>query len=160
MSEGRLHKPGSYEHTYTWLYPNVEEQTRSQAAHIHPPRISFRTDDPPVRAFLRMLRMLGRSEFKWVTRFSGPPVALEMPKRGTVPVEDLMEALKGKAQGPVPLLGLRATLVYKPDQKVLAKLRVSGGARPRVRLRIRGAMLKVDWNTLRKRLVKKFQVQA
>jgi hypothetical protein len=154
----RSGEPGSLEWTRPDLYPNVSEPTPRQRSRIISPSLAFKTDDPLLATLLRMLRILEKVEFSYVYEYKGPDVGFHVPPGETVAVGELIEALAGDWDSSIPLFGIRVKLVYETEEGVMARLKVGGGRRTKVALKIKGTMRMSDWTELVKRTKKKFAI--
>ena len=161
MSNGkgiRTGDPGSLEYTRPDLYPNVSEPTSKQRSRIVSPSLTFKTEDPLVSTLIRMLSILEKVEINHVYYYDGPEVGFEVPPDETVPVSELITALSGDWESPIPMFGIKVKLVYETEEGVWAKLKVGGGRKTKVSLKIRGTMRMGDWTELSKRVRKKFKI--
>jgi hypothetical protein len=153
-------QPGSLEYTRPALYPNYSPETDDQRKRIVSPTMSFRTEVPLVRSFLRMLRLLERADFEQVIAFSGPKLGPAIKRGEIMDVTTLIEAFEKDWEGPIPMGGLKAVLVYKHGEGVRAKLKVGGSKVTKVVVRVKGTILMSHWNELGWRVRKKFKVEV
>lgn len=137
-----------------------DDNRKPRETRIVDPSLDFRTDIAAMRAFQTMLRILLKQGFGQAYEYDGPPLGLSDETREMVPMEDVLEALEDKDGARVPLMGLRCTMVHDHDATVIAHLKVKGGSRSRVRLRIKGTMLKSSWNHLRSHVKRRFHVEV
>lgn len=155
---GRTGEPGSLEWTRPDLYPNISEPTSRQRSRIMSPSVAFKTEDPLIATLLRMLRILEKVEFNSVYDYVGPDVGFEVPPDETVAVGELIEALSGDWASPIPFFGIKIKLVYETEEDVTAKLKVGGGKKTKVSIKVKGTMRMGDWTELVKRTKKKFKI--
>lgn len=157
-SSGNIHKPGSYEYTYNYMYPQYEGESASQKAHVQSPGLSFRTEKPPYKTFFYVLKALKETHFGRALQYDGPPLGLSDARKELVDTEDVLEAMKRISDAPAPFMGFRALLLHDHEKGVKARVKVSGGRSPKVRVKVKGPIPRADWGLLRKRLSKRFAV--
>jgi hypothetical protein len=108
-----------------------------------------------------MLRILAKRGFPWVIDFDGPRLGITRARDELVPVDEVLEALGGMEDTDVnDLLGMRVVLVHELDERVMAKLKVREGGQTKVKLRIKGTILKASWNRIRGDIKRKFHVNV
>lgn len=137
-----------------------DDNRKDRETRIVNPYLDFRTDTAAMKAFRTMLSIMLKQAFSYAYEYDGPPLGLSDETREMVPIEDVLEALEDKDGARVPLMGLRCTMVYDHDGKVIASLKVKGRGRSRVRLRIKGTLLKSSWNHLRSHVKRRFHVEV
>ncbi len=137
-----------------------DDNRKARATRIVDPYMDFKADVAAMRAFRTMLSILLKQDFGYAYEYDGPPLGLSDETREMVPMEDVVRALEDKDGARVPLLGLRCTMVHDKDGKVTASLKVTGRGSCRVRLRVKGTMLKSSWNHLRSHVKRRFHVEV
>ena len=160
-SDGRTvnpHEPGSYEFHNPHLYSSYSGDLRSQRSLIMSPSLSFKTEGPLVSTFIRMLRILEEAEFAWVLRYSGPRVGFRLRRGETKDVDLLIEALEGDWEAHIPLMGMKAALLYDREEPVRVELKVGGFGTTKVRVKVKGTMLMSDWTEIRRGVSKRYDV--
>ncbi len=160
-SDGRTidpHEPGSFEFHNPHLYSSYSGDLRSQRSLIMSPSLSFKTEGPVVSTFIRMLRILEEAEFAWVYGYSGPRVGFRLRRGETKDVDLLIEALEGDWDGHIPLMGMKAALLYDREEPVRVKLKVGGFGATKVQVKVKGTMLMSDWTEIRRGVSKRYDV--
>ncbi len=160
LSESNPHEPGTHESSFSHLYPQSTSTSEGQRARVQSPRLSFATDVAPLKAFRHVLTTLQRAHFSHAIMYDGPDLGLSDERPELVDMERVVDALATKAEEPLPMGGLKAVLVYDSDEKVRAKVKVKGGRATKVRVKVRGALSKTDWNMIRSRINRRFHVQV
>ncbi len=151
---GPTHGIGGVERFYK---VHGEPETASQAARLQSPSMKLHTALEPVEAMSRALVALGRAGFDTVTWFNGGIEDTSPERKEGMHVRDVVEALRALEDPRVPLLGLKAMLLYRRDERVKAVVRV-GRMRPaKVRVKVRGAVFKSDWHGLKKLVDRKLE---
>lgn len=157
-SSANVHEPGSYEYTYNWMYPQATGESASQKSHVQSPGASFRTDKAPYKAFFYVLKAMKETHFGRALEYDGPPLGLSDARKELVDMVDVLEAMKRIGDAPAPFMGFRALLLHDHEKGVKARVKVSGGRSPKVRVKVKGPIPRADWGLLRKRLSKRFAV--
>ena len=152
------HTLGSYESHNPHIYASYSNDLRSQRSRIMSPSLSFKTDEPLVSTFVRMLRILEEAEFAWVFRYSGPRIGFRLKRGETKDVDLLIEALEEDWDSPIPLMGMRADLMYDREEPVIVRLKVGGMGASKVRVKVKGTMQMSDWTEIRRGVSKRYDV--
>ena len=152
------HEPGSFEFHNPHLYSSYSGDLRSQRSLIMSPSLSFKTEGSLVSTFIRMLRILEEAEFAWVYGYSGPRVGFRLRRGETKDVDLLIEALEGDWDAHIPLMGMKASLLYDREEPVRVELKVGGFGATRVRVKVKGTMLMSDWTEIRRGVSKRYDV--
>jgi hypothetical protein len=136
----------------------IDTTTDADRARVQSPKLSFRSDVSPIKAFRWIINLLDRCGFDWVLHYSGPDLGLEV-KDGDIPsIELIRRRLKEAKPGDVPFGGMKADLVYKKYQRIRAKVKVSGNISSKVKVRVKGPVLKADWREFQRLVRKRFDV--
>ncbi len=160
-----ISSPGSYGTTGN-VYSGgsammYDKDVKARRVNIVSPYLDFRTDREAVRSFRDMLRILAKRGFPWVIDFDGPRLGITRARDELVPVDEVLEALVGKEDTDVSdLLGMKIVLVHELDERVMAKLKVREGGHTKVKLRVKGTILKASWNRIRGDIKRKFHVNV
>jgi hypothetical protein len=96
-----------------------------------------------------------------VVDFDGPELGITRPRDECVWVDEVMERLEDLDDTDVPsFLGIRAVLMYEHDHEVIVKLKVRIGSETKVKLKVKGTILKISWNHIRADVKRKFHVKV
>jgi len=147
--------PGSFERSYSYMYPNKQVPGARQSTHIVGPSMSFRTDIPLDEAFLRMLKVLSRSDFNEVVRYKGPWMGFRASRDEPLDVGEVIAAFHRYTLDRIPLSGFSATLLHASEEGVSVKVKVGGFGRTKVRLKVRGTVRFSEWKKLHTRVDKR-----
>ena len=159
VSESKIHEPGTHEYVYSHIYPTAKTTSEAQKANTLSPKLSFKTDTAPLKTFRHALETLRRGHFSWAIMYDGPELGLSDETPEMVDMEKVVDALSSKKEEVLPFGGLKAVLVYDTNQKVRAKVSIKGGGTTKVKVKVRGAVSKTDWNLIKNRINKRFHVQ-
>jgi hypothetical protein len=160
VAESNLHEPGTHEYSFAHLYPTAKTSSAAQKANIQSPKLSFKTDTAPLKTFRLVLETFRRGHFSWAIMYDGPELGLSDETPEMVDMEKVVDALAQKKEEVLPFGGLKAVLVYDTDQKVRARVSIKGGSATKVKVKVRGAVSKTDWNLIKNRINKRFHVQV
>ncbi|MCK5252034.1 MAG: hypothetical protein KAQ96_03760 [Thermoplasmata archaeon] len=147
--------PGSFEAHHSAWYPNKQVRSARQRTHVVSPSMSFKTDVPEDKAFLKMLKVLNKAEFKWLARYRGPRIGVRVPRGQTVDADKLITALETVEIRSLPLTGIKAVLVHDRDQQVRAIVKVNTIGRTKVKLKIKGTIRFSEWRKLHTKVDKR-----
>jgi hypothetical protein len=121
--------------------------------------LKFITDGAPFKTFGRVLRLLDRTGFDWVHSYKGPELGLDVDRDELPSIETIDRLLQKVGKKKVPFGGLKAVLVYKNYQRIKAKVKVTGDDKVvKVRVKVKGPVLKSDWREFRNLVKKRFDV--
>lgn len=138
-----------------------DKDVKARRVNIVSPYLYFKTEREAVRAFRGMLRILARRGFPWVMDFDGPRLGITKTRDELVPVQEVLDALTDMDDRDVnDLLGMKVVLVHELDDRVTAKVKVREGGRTKVKVRIKGTILKASWNRIRGDVKRKFHVNV
>ena len=137
----------------------VDPTTDADRARIQGPSLSFRTNRPPLRTFSMVLRDLDNAHFDWVWTYCGPELDLQVEEGQLPSVEVLLDRMEKAQSKDIPMGGLRASLAYRRYQRIRAKVRVTGDDRSKVRVKVKGPVLRSDWMEFRRMVRKHFNVE-
>ena len=122
------------------------------------PTLSFKADVSSVKAFRKVINLLDRCGFDWMLHYSGPSLGIEV-KDGEIPSIDLIQRrLKDAEAGDLRYGRIKADLVYKNYQRIRAKVKVSGNHPSKVKVKVKGPVLRSDWSEITRLVKKKFKV--
>lgn len=134
-----------------------EPETAKQAARLQDPRLKLHSALEPFEAMSRILLALGRVGFDTTLGFRGPVVDPTPEKKEGLHVRDVVAQLRALDDPTPPIGGLKAELRYRRDERVRAVVTV-GRVRPaKVKVRVKGAVLKSDWFGLKKLVEKNLE---
>ena len=153
---GRPGQPGSMEYTRPDLYPNYSPQTAKQRTNIVSPSFNFSAPVTPAVAFNRMMRIMERAGFETATSYKGPDIGIAVKEDAPVKAIELADAMEKHPDGKLPFGGIRVVMPYDNDEDTYAKLKISGGRKAKVRIKVKGTMLMTHWKELERRVRKKF----
>ncbi len=147
--------PGSFEAHHSAWYPNKQVRSARHRTHVVSPSMSFKTDVPEDKAFLKMLKVLNKAEFKWLARYRGPRIGVRVPRGQTVDADKLITAFETVEIRSLPLTGIKAVLVHDRDQQVRAIVKVNTIGRTKVKLKIKGTIRFSEWRKLHTKVDKR-----
>jgi hypothetical protein len=136
----------------------VDTTTDADRARILGPSLKFTTDVNPFTTFGRVLRLLDRTGFDWVHSYIGPELGLDVDRDKLPSIETIDKMLKKVKDKRVPWGGLRAVLVYRNYQRIRAKVKVTGNKVVKVKVKVKGPVLKADWAEFHRLVKKRFDV--
>ena len=135
-----------------------DDNWKARQTRIISPALTFKTERQALRTLRGMLTVLGKGSFSHATEYDGPELGLSDHKKEMVPLGRVIEALHGADETDIPFGGLKMVLVYDHDPQVRAKLRVKEGDETKVKLKVKGTILKAAWNQIRADIKRKFHV--
>lgn len=138
----------------------IDTTTDSDRARIQSPTLSFKAKEPAVTTFRRMLRILDRCGFDWVLHYKGPDLGIKV-EDGDVPSIKLIDSKLDKyTPEDIPVERMSAVLLYENYRRIRVKVKVSGRHMSRVKVKVKGPVLKSDWGEIRRRINKRFRVEV
>ncbi len=146
---------GSYEHAYRPYYPNVYEESRSQAMKTLGPSISFRTEVQPKRAFVWILKGLDKAGFHWVWRYKGPRLGIVFKGSEPPSIDSVLVKLNNLESDPDVFRNLKARLLHK-TKGVIALVTIRQARGIKVKVKVKGALFKSQWTTFLRYIKKRF----
>ncbi len=146
--------PGSFERSYSYMYPNKQVPSARQQTHIVSPSMSFRTDIPLDEAFIKLLKVLSKMDFRAVVRYKGPWMGFRASRKQPVKVGEVITAFHKYTFDRLPLFGLGATLLHAREEGVSITIKVGGVGRTKARLKVKGTMRFSEWKKLHTRVDK------
>jgi len=157
--------PSSYGPTYARYSGHdpirFDDNWKARRVNIVSPYMTFKTERPAMRSFRSMLRILAKKGFPYVLDFDGPELGITSSRDEMVYVDEVLEALGDMDDGDIPsFLGIKAVLVNKFDERITVKLKVTIGSQTKVKLRIKGTILKASWNQMKGDVRRKFHVKV
>lgn len=153
---GRPGQPGSMEYTRPDLYPNYSPETAKQRTNIVSPSFNFSAPVTPFVAFNRIMRIMERVGFGTATLYKGPAIGVTVNEDTPVKALELAEAMEKHQGGKLPFGGIRVVMPYDNDEDTHVKLKISGGKKAKVGIKVKGTMLMTHWKELERRVHKKF----
>jgi hypothetical protein len=138
-----------------------DDNVKAKRTRIVSPYLSFETPRSAMETFRGMLRILERRRFSYVVDFDGPELGITRPRDECVRVEEVLDRLVTMDDTDIPsLLGIRTALMYEHDHGVTLKLKVRTGSETKVKLRVKGTLLRSSWNQIRADVKRKFHVKV
>jgi hypothetical protein len=147
---------GSYESVHSPYYPNVYEESRSQAMKIHRPSISFRTEVLPKRAFIWILKGLEAAGFEWLWKYKGPKLGIDLEDPEPPSIDSVLDTLKVQESDSVVSRGLKAILLHK-KKGVIALVTIKPSSKTKIKVKVKGVILKSQWTTFLRSIKKRFK---
>lgn len=138
----------------------IDTTTDADRARIVSPRLSFRAQEPAVTTFRRLLRILDRCGFDWVLHYKGPDLGIKVEDDDIPSIELIDSKLDRYTPEDIPMERMSAVLLYKNYQRIRVKVKVSGRHMSRVKVRVKGPVLKSDWGEIQRRIKKRFRVEV
>lgn len=113
-----------------------------------------------MRTFRGMLSILVKRGFVHALDYDGPDLGITHGRDELVPMDEVMEAL-GRADGDdIPFGGLKMVLVNDVSPGVKVKVQVKEGRSTKVKLKVKGTLMKAAWNQIRADVKRKFHVKV
>jgi hypothetical protein len=137
----------------------IDTTTDSDRSRIQSPSLKFKTEVAPIPSFRRVLKLLDRCGFDWVRSYHGPPLGIEADPDKLPSIEHIDKTLATAKDKRVPFGGLSAVLVYKNYQRIRATVKVSGKDLTKVKIKVKGPVMKADWKEFRRLVKKRFDVE-
>lgn len=137
------------------MYPNKQAPTARQRTHIVSPSMSFRTDIPLDEAFIKLLKVLSKMDFRTVVHYKGPWMGFRANRNETIEVGEVITAFHKYTFDRIPLSGFTATLVHASEDGVSVTVKVGGFGRTKVKLRIKGTIRYSEWKKIHTRVDKR-----
>ena len=138
----------------------IDTTTDADRARIQGPSLSFKAKVPAVTTFRRVLRILDRCGFDWVLHYKGPDLGIKV-EDGDIPSIELIDSKLDKyTPEDIPVERMSAVLLYKNYQRIRVKVKVSGRYASRVRVKVKGSVLKSDWREIQRRIKKRFGTEV
>jgi hypothetical protein len=137
-----------------------DDNIKARKTRIVNPSLAFKTDMEAFKTFKRMLRILPKRNFSYAFEYDGPELGLSDHTLELVDMVDVMDALGKVPEADAPFGGFKAVLVYDHDNKITAKVKVKDGSMTKVKLKIKGTLLKAVWNQIRSDVKRKFHVDV
>lgn len=155
--------PSSYGPTYARYLGQepirFDDNWKARRVNIVSPYLYFKTERPAMRSFRSMLRIMAKRGYPYVADFDGPELGITKDRNEMVYVDEVLEALVNMDDTDIPsFLGIKAVLVNEKDPRITAKVKVTIGSKTKVKLRIKGTILKAVWNQLKGDVRRKFHV--
>jgi hypothetical protein len=136
-----------------------DKDHKARRVNIVSPYMDFRTDRPAMGSFRSMLRILAKRGFANVIDLDGTELGIARNRDGMVHVDEVLAALVDRDDEDIPsFLGIRAVMANEHDDRITAKLKVTIGSQTKVKVRIRGTILKASWNQIRGDVKRRFHV--
>lgn len=138
----------------------IDTTTDADRARIQSPRLSFKAKVPAVTTFRRVLRILDRCGFDWVLHYKGPDLGIKV-EDGDIPSIELIDSKLDKyTPEDIPVERMSAVLLYKSYQRIRVKVKVSGRYASKVKVKVKGPVLKSDWREIQRRIKKRFGTEV
>ncbi len=138
----------------------IDTTTDSDRARIQSPFLSFKAKEPAVTTFCRVLRILDRCGFDWVLHYKGADLGINVEGDQIPSIEMIDSKLAKYTPEDIPVEKLKAVLLYKNYQRIRVKVMVSGRYSSKVKVKVKGPVLKSDWREIQRRLKKRFGVEV
>ena len=138
----------------------IDTTTDADRARILSPRLSFKVKEPAVTTFRRLLRILDRCGFDWVLHYRGPDLGIKVEDDEIPSIELIDRKLDKYTPEDIPVERMSAVLLYKNYQRIRAKVKVSGRYKSRVKVKVKGPVLKSDWREIQRRIKKRFGAEV
>lgn len=137
-----------------------DDNQKARKTRIVNPTLTFKTDMEAFKAFKAMLRILPKRNFSYAFEYDGPELGLSDHRIEMVDMKKVQRALGKISEADAPFGGFKAVLVYDHDNSIIAKVKVKEGSLTKVKLKMKGTLLKAVWNQIRKDVVRKFHVDV
>lgn len=138
----------------------IDTTTDADRARIQGPSLSFKAKVPAVTTFRRVLRILDRCGFDWVLHYKGPDLGIKV-EDGDIPSIELIDSKLAKyTPEDIPVESMKAVLLYKNYQRIRVKVKVSGRYSSKVKVKVKGPVLKSDWREIQRRIKKRFGAEV
>ncbi len=138
----------------------IDTTTDADRARIQSPSLSFKTKEPAVKTFRRMLKILDRCGFDWVLHYKGADLGIKVEDDKVPSIEMIDNKLAKYTPEDIPVERMKAVLLYKNYQRIRVKVKVSGRYSSRVKVKVKGPVLKFDWREIQRRIKKRFRVDV
>ncbi len=138
----------------------IDTTTDADRARIQGPSLSFKAKVPAVTTFRRVLRILDRCGFDWVLHYRGPHLGIRVEDDEIPSIELIDSKLAKYTPEDVPVESMKAVLLYKNYQRIRVKVKVSGRYSSKVKVKVKGPVLKSDWREIQRRIKKRFGAEV
>lgn len=132
----------------------IDTTTDADRARVLGPILSCHSDHPPLKAFRKTLVLLDQTGFDWMFNYSGPRLGIEVEGDEMPSIEQITDRLARMEGVRTPWGGFKAILVYKRYRRIRATVKVTGRDASKVKVRVKGPVLKADWIEFKRRMTK------